>query len=446
MKTNFYFLKIGKAIGMKIIAVTIALFLGSFMTVNGQAPDNIPPDRVKVAPINDHLYLIQCTGGEEFHLPPFATNLIASLGPDGILLVDAALNATGPALHDTVMALVTRNKAGDKKIMINTHFHDDHTGGNHYLKNNMLSMIHQDGMNALSGKFFDLPGVPDPDCPIIGFSDSMRIHFNNEDIHIVPAPQTHSAGDVYVYFEQSKVVAAGDLFFSDEIPYVELGSGGREAGYQTQIRKFMNDFPDDVVFYPAHGRQYMRADFQKYDTMLTETVKLIRNAFIQGQDAETMIRNNILADWVSWRGQFPTTTLEAWIRTITWEVSHPNDGPPSICEPLTTALAKGQVSEAIKEYYSLKSARPNDFDFSEVNLNVLGYQLLARNRIDDACAIFKLNVDVFPNSGNVYDSYGEALLAKGDTTQAIINYKKSLENDPTNNNAVEVLKRIDPKQ
>lgn len=426
---------------MKIAVVIAALLIGFVSGTFGQGSTDSVPARISISPINDHLFLIKCLGGEEFNMAPFTTNLIASIGPDGVLLVDAAFDATGKGLHDTLKTMA--KGSGNKRIVINTHFHDDHTNGNQYLKDEWTIMIGQAGMNLLSGKYLNLPGVPNPNCPQVGFSDSMTIHFNNEDIHIIPAPQSHSAGDVYVYFEQSKVVAAGDLFFSDELPYVELVSGGNVAGYQAQIRKFINDFPDDIVFYSAHGRSYMKNDFRKYDTMLTETVKLIRAASVQGQDAAMMAKNNVLADWASWRGQFPTTTLEAWMRTVYWEITHPNAAPPSICEPLTSVLAKGSAADAIKEYYALKSARPNDFDFSEVHLNMLGYQLMARNRTDDAYEIFKLNAAVFPNSGNVYDSFGEIILVRGDTAQAIANYKKSLELDPSNTNAVTVLKKID---
>jgi len=53
------------------------------------------------------------------------------------------------------------------------------------------------------------------------------------------------------------------------------------------------------------------------------------------------------------------------------------------------------------------------------------------------------NVEAFPNSFIPYDSYGEQLLALGDTTQAIINYKKSVELNPRNKGAVNVLKALD---
>ena len=60
----------------------------------------------------------------------------------------------------------------------------------------------------------------------------------------------------------------------------------------------------------------------------------------------------------------------------------------------------------------------------------------------DAREVFELNVAAFPRSANVYDSLAEAFLVSGDTVQAVTNYRRSLELDPNNTNAIEVLKRI----
>jgi CubicO group peptidase (beta-lactamase class C family) len=79
---------------------------------------------------------------------------------------------------------------------------------------------------------------------------------------------------------------------------------------------------------------------------------------------------------------------------------------------------------------------------SESSMNSLGYRLLAKKKSVDAIKIFSLNVERFPNSGNVYDSLGEAYMDSGDKEQAIKNYEKSLELDPKNSNAVEMLKKL----
>jgi tetratricopeptide (TPR) repeat protein len=79
--------------------------------------------------------------------------------------------------------------------------------------------------------------------------------------------------------------------------------------------------------------------------------------------------------------------------------------------------------ERLRQTYSRQpSLMDGRFEF---NINTLGYRFLINQYIDEALKVFELYVFLLPNSSNAYDSYGEALLASGDTTQAIVNYKKS---------------------
>jgi tetratricopeptide (TPR) repeat protein len=90
----------------------------------------------------------------------------------------------------------------------------------------------------------------------------------------------------------------------------------------------------------------------------------------------------------------------------------------------------------------LKNTQFDNYDFRESELNTLGYQLLRMNKIIEAIEIFKLNVEAYPQSSNVYDSLGEAYMIQGNKEQAIMNYEKSLEINPENTNAVEMLKKL----
>jgi hypothetical protein len=86
-----------------------------------------------------------------------------------------------------------------------------------------------------------------------------------------------------------------------------------------------------------------------------------------------------------------------------------------------------------------------DVYFEETSINALGYELLNSSRIADAIDVFRLNVEVFPNSSNVYDSLGEAYMKEGDSENAIVNYKRSLELDPGNENAEEMLEMLETR-
>lgn len=99
------------------------------------------------------------------------------------------------------------------------------------------------------------------------------------------------------------------------------------------------------------------------------------------------------------------------------------------------------LAEAMKFFDKLKVEKR----LREQAINTLGYQLLGANRNQEAIDVFKLNVAAFPQSGNVYDSLGEACMKAGESQKAIENYRKALELDPSNRNAVTMLKKLTEK-
>jgi CubicO group peptidase (beta-lactamase class C family) len=107
-----------------------------------------------------------------------------------------------------------------------------------------------------------------------------------------------------------------------------------------------------------------------------------------------------------------------------------------------TIRAKG-VEAGIAEYRALKTTQSATYDFAEQELNQLGYILLRSGKVRDAVEIFKLNVEMFPKAGNTYDSLAEAYMNLNERELAISNYKKSLELDPKNTNAVAMIKRLE---
>lgn len=78
-------------------------------------------------------------------------------------------------------------------------------------------------------------------------------------------------------------------------------------------------------------------------------------------------------------------------------------------------------------------------------INAKGYDLMKEKKLKEAIEIFKLNTFAFPRSANAFDSLGEAYLEAGDRKLAIENYKKSLLLNPENENAREILKRLEDK-
>ncbi len=108
----------------------------------------------------------------------------------------------------------------------------------------------------------------------------------------------------------------------------------------------------------------------------------------------------------------------------------PNFPKTFIADVIGKKVENEGITAALDHYKKLKSEHPESYVFNEYELNFLGYELLGDNKLDEAIGIFKLNLDEYPKSANVYDSYGDALLAKGDTVNALANFKKVEAIDP----------------
>ncbi|NUM76977.1 amidohydrolase family protein [candidate division KSB1 bacterium] len=114
----------------------------------------------------------------------------------------------------------------------------------------------------------------------------------------------------------------------------------------------------------------------------------------------------------------------------------------ALADTLLKTIAEQDVAAAIQQYHRLKATQTDEYDFGERELNRLGYRLLRAQKLPEAIAIFKLNVEVYPHSANAHDSLGEAYLAGGDQALAIASYKKSLALNPQNANALEMLQKL----
>jgi tetratricopeptide (TPR) repeat protein len=114
-----------------------------------------------------------------------------------------------------------------------------------------------------------------------------------------------------------------------------------------------------------------------------------------------------------------------------------------IGEVVWQAVDKASAAEGLARYRALKATKATEYDFSEDQLNGVGYRLLRAGRVADAIEIFKLNVEMFPRAANPYDSLGEAYLASGNKELALANYRRVLELSPGHAGAEAMIKRIE---
>ena len=114
----------------------------------------------------------------------------------------------------------------------------------------------------------------------------------------------------------------------------------------------------------------------------------------------------------------------------------------TISELIQSAKERDSLGDFVERYRKIKADPRSRYVESEAPLNRFGYDLLGKKRIVDAVEIFKLNVESYPSSANVYDSLGDALVAAGRTDEALRSYEKALSIDPTYPSSIDALKRL----
>jgi beta-lactamase regulating signal transducer with metallopeptidase domain len=129
-----------------------------------------------------------------------------------------------------------------------------------------------------------------------------------------------------------------------------------------------------------------------------------------------------------------------------WQMMMESGAANSAAVKFATALEKGGQEKAalvLKKLQHMEQEGSSEYYFKEGEFNTFGYVLLYNGKVDDAIFVFKHNVEMYPDSWNVYDSMGEGLLVAGKLDKAQKYYEKSLALNPDNENGKEMLAKIE---
>lgn len=113
-----------------------------------------------------------------------------------------------------------------------------------------------------------------------------------------------------------------------------------------------------------------------------------------------------------------------------------------ICTKLYKEINEKGINAALDLYDSLKASKGIKYDFSESELNTLGYQLLSENKKAEALEIFKLNTISYPNSSNAFDGLGDAYVEVRKKDSAISSYQRAIDLDKNNVQSLDKLTNL----
>lgn len=212
------------------------------------------------------------------------------------------------------------------------------------------------------------------------------------------------------------------------------GTGAAAQPGQVVIAHYTGTLADGTVFDSSHQRNQPFA----FTLGRKQVIKGWDEGFAQLRvgDRATLIIPPELAYGSRAVGAIPAGS------TLKFEVELLELKARALSDLLQDAIEQSGLEAALKQFADLKAAGFGDCYVSESQLNGLGYRYLQKEKLPEALAIMKLNVELFPASGNTHDSYGEVLLKQGHRDLALAEYRRSLELDPANENAVKMIAEL----
>ncbi|MBC7458509.1 MAG: MBL fold metallo-hydrolase [Bdellovibrionaceae bacterium] len=247
------------------------------------ADDDFSKEIFKSTALTTSIYMLEGAGG----------NITASIGPDGVFLVDDDF----AEMNEKLVIKLKDLGGSSPRFIVNTHFHYDHTGGNEKFGKTATVIAATAVRNRLMteqilwGKRH--PAAPSEAWPILTFDESLTLRLNNEDIRIVHLPHGHTDGDSIVFFDKNKVVSMGDLYFSGMYPIFHVEHDGSLDGFIQDIKMVLRQIPYDAKIIPGHGPLSRKAELQKYCDMIEVSVEFMKRELKKGHSLEQIQKTKV---------------------------------------------------------------------------------------------------------------------------------------------------------
>jgi glyoxylase-like metal-dependent hydrolase (beta-lactamase superfamily II) len=246
-------------------------------------------ETIKTTKLTDTIFLLQGVGG----------NIVCQIGPDGKLLIDSGIDTGTHHLLDALDKLGVQKL----KLLVNTHWHFDHTSGNAELHlqgafiiaqtNTRVRLSSPQVMQAYDAHF---PAASDAALPQDTFPDNETLWVNNDQTDLVHTPDAHTDSDIFIHFNKGNVIHTGDLWFNGMYPLIDLSSGGTINGMIRGVDQVIALADEHTKIVPGHGALGDKVALQSYREMLVTVADRVEKLKASGDTVEQAVAAKPTAD------------------------------------------------------------------------------------------------------------------------------------------------------
>ena len=252
--------------------------------------------QIRTQKVTDGVYMLVGRGG----------NIGIFVGEDGVFMID---DQYAP-LTDKIKAAISAISSQPIRFVLNTHWYQDHTGGNeNFGEAGAVIIAHENVRKRLSTdqcvEFFNLtiPRLPKAGLPVITFTKDVTFHLNDEEISVFHISHAHTDGDAIVYFCKANVLHTGDIYFAAMYPYIDIPSGGSITGLLGAINQILPMINEETKIIPGHGPLSNQHKFTIYRDMLATIGNRINQYIKAGKGLKEIIATKPTRDFDAEWGQ-----------------------------------------------------------------------------------------------------------------------------------------------
>ncbi len=213
---------------------------------------------------------------------------------DGLLVVDTQFADTAPNL----LAGLKERSPRQIDVLLNTHHHPDHTGGNGVLRpavKQIVAHVRSSENQKVQAERAKAPTT----LPDVTFPDSWSVTLGDETIRAKHWGPAHTGGDAAIHFEQANIVHLGDLLNNRGYPNVDAPAGGSVHGWMQVLEKMAAAYPADALYVFGHaeaGHPFIgtRTDLHYQRDYFTAVVAMARDARRSGKSRDELAKVEVL--------------------------------------------------------------------------------------------------------------------------------------------------------